>query len=129
MAMTGDRIELFKTEPGEEEISDEDEEEELFGLEKEFFDEKSTCHLNFERVNAIANRFPIGMFKGVVPNETLESQLTASGNIAAEDIPGIAKFLRTCLRLTSWKRPIAGDLKEDEWLKPAFACSCGFSGY
>ena len=49
MAMTGDRIELFKTEPGEEEISDEDEEEELFGLEKEFFDEKSTCHLTLNK--------------------------------------------------------------------------------
>ena len=65
----------------------------------------------------------------MVPKETLESQLTASGNIKAEDIPGIVKFLKTCLRLTSWKRPKAGDLVLDEWLEPALACSCGFTGY
>ena len=61
--------------------------------------------------------------------ETLESQLTASGNIPAEDIPEIVRFLKSCLKLTKWERPGASGLKFDKWLKPAFACSCGFTGY
>ena len=69
--------------------------------------------------------FFIGIFTRVVPKETLESQLIASGKIPKEDIPGIVKFLKTCLRLTPWKRPRAGDLELDDWLDPALGCSCG----
>ena len=143
MALTGDKIELFKTKLGEEkEMSDGDEdgdgieeEEEILdenGRAKEFFDENgiTICQTSMES-NLIVFSI-IGIFTGVVPtNETLETLLTVSaGNkIPAEDIQGVVKFLKTCLRLTSWKRPIACDLMVDEWLKPASACSCGFSGY
>ena len=84
-----------------------------------------TVHITSLNESMQSNLFFIGIFTGVVLKETLESQLTASGNIPAEDIPGVVKFLKTCLRLTPWKRPRAGDLVTDEWLEHAFACSCG----
>lgn len=85
---------------------------------------------SFERNKGIL-LFPIGIFTGVVPNlkKTLKSQLIASGNISEKDIPKTVEFLKTCLHLNPWKRPKAGDLIIEEWLEPAFACSCGFSGY
>ena len=88
-----------------------------------------TVHVTSLNESMQSNCFPIGIFTGVVPKETLESQLTASGNIPAEDIPEIVEFLKTCLQLTYWKRPDARELMLDKWLVPAFACSCGFTGY
>ena len=88
-----------------------------------------TVHVTSLNESMQSNCFPIGIFTGVVPKETLESQLTASGNIPEEDIPEIVEFLKTCLQLTYWKRPDARELMLDKWLVPAFACSCGFTGY
>jgi len=73
--------------------------------------------------------FLIGIFKRVVPKETLENQLAASGNIPAKDIPEIVKFIKTCLLLNLSERPAAGDLIENKWLLPGFACSCGYCGW
>ena len=123
MAMTGDQIEVLETEQGGKKLIDEG------SREKEFFDENGKFHFSNGSMQSNFIFFFIGIFTGVVPKETLESQLIASGNIQAKDIPGIVKFLKTCLQLTSWKRPKAGDLMFDEWLVPAFACSCGFTGY
>ena len=80
-----------------------------------------------ERFNAIW-LFPIGIFTRVVPKETLESQLAASGNIPAKEIPEIVKFIKICLLLNLSERPSAGDLTQNEWLVPGFACSCGYCG-
>jgi len=63
--------------------------------------------------------FCIGLFKLGIPKETLESQIIASGGaVPADDIPGIVKFIQTCLTVDPAKRPSVDDVFWNEWVKP-----------
>jgi len=56
-----------------------------------------------------------------IPKETLESQIISSGVVPADDIPGIVKFVQTCLAVDPASRPSADDLFVNEWVEPGFA--------
>ena len=62
--------------------------------------------------------FCIGFFKLRVPEETLESQIISSGVVPADDIPGIVKFVQTCLAMDPADRPSPDDLYWNEWVEP-----------
>lgn len=62
--------------------------------------------------------FCLGIFKLETPNETLQSQISSSGAIQADDIPGVVKFIKACLTLNPADRPTPGDLFEHEWVRP-----------
>ncbi|KIM48539.1 hypothetical protein M413DRAFT_20917 [Hebeloma cylindrosporum] len=61
-----------------------------------------------------------GLFKLRIPEETLESQIIASGVVQADDIPGLVKFVQTCLTLDPADRPSPEDLCDDVWVTPGF---------
>jgi len=58
------------------------------------------------------------LFKLGIPEETLENQISSSGVVPADDIPGIVKFIQTCLTLDPANRPSPDDLFENEWVGP-----------
>ena len=62
----------------------------------------------------------MGLFKLEIPEETLESQIIASGVVPASDILGIVKFIQTCLTLDPANRPSLDDLFKNEWVEPGF---------
>ena len=63
----------------------------------------------------------LGLFKLEIPEETLESQIIASGGaVPADDIPGIVKFVQTCLTMDPAKRPSPNDVFGNEWVEPGF---------
>ncbi|KIM48541.1 hypothetical protein M413DRAFT_20919 [Hebeloma cylindrosporum] len=61
-----------------------------------------------------------GLFKLGIPEETLERQIIASGVVPVNDIPGLVKFVQTCLTLDPGARPSPEALCENEWVKPGF---------
>jgi len=65
--------------------------------------------------------FFIGSFKLKIPEETLESQISASGLVPTDDIPGVVKFVQKCLTINPAHRPSAVDFLDDEWMEPGFA--------
>ena len=62
--------------------------------------------------------FCIGIFKFETPNETLQSQISSSGAIHADDIPGVVEFIQACLTLNPADRPTPDDLFLHEWVQP-----------
>ena len=60
----------------------------------------------------------IGIFKLGIPEETLENQLSSTGVVPADDIPGIVKFIQTCLTIDPTSRPTPDDLFRHEWVQP-----------
>jgi len=60
----------------------------------------------------------IGVFKLGIPEETLENQLSSTGVVPADDIPGIVKFIQTCLTIDPTNRPTPDDLFRHEWVQP-----------
>ena len=73
----------------------------------------------------IKRLFCIGIFKLETPSETLESQISSSGTIPADDIPGVVKFIQACLTLNPSDRPTTDDLFRHEWVQPGFQCCAG----
>jgi hypothetical protein len=65
--------------------------------------------------------FYVGLFKLGIPEETLEGQIVASGVIPADDIPGIMKFVQTCLTTVDpANKSSLDDLFRNEWVEPGF---------
>jgi serine/threonine-protein kinase SRPK3 len=48
---------------------------------------------------------------------SLEDILYGLGTVQADDVPGVAAFMRHCLALDPTSRPSALELLNDEWLK------------
>jgi serine/threonine protein kinase len=89
------------------------------GLRAKYFNENGPRILSY-LLFQIAD-FCIGLFKLEIPEETLESQIIASrGAVPADDIPGIVKFVQTCLTMDPAKRPSPDDVFGNEWVEPGF---------
>ena len=87
-------------------------------LRAEYFDEKGIHNsLHLAALCEIAYCCT-GIFKLGIPDETLEKQISSTGVVPADDIPGIVKFVQTCLTLDPTNRPTPDDLFRHEWVQP-----------
>lgn len=71
-----------------------------------------------------------GRFVEEIPEDTLESRFVTSGmpNITPDQTRQAIQFIEKCLALDPADRPTIAELKNNPWLKPGFACSCGYCG-
>ncbi|PPQ79030.1 hypothetical protein CVT25_002339 [Psilocybe cyanescens] len=71
-----------------------------------------------------------GRFVEEIPEDTLKSRFVTSGmpNITPDQTRQAVQFIEKCLALDPADRPTIAELKNNPWLKPGFACSCGYCG-
>ncbi|KAF8056921.1 kinase-like domain-containing protein [Lyophyllum atratum] len=67
-----------------------------------------------------------GYFDHLIPETSLQAELTETGCVSEEDIPAVVEFLQECLSLDPEDRPSASDLFGNAWLRSGYACSCGY---
>jgi len=69
-----------------------------------------------------------GIFFEDIPETDLKAALKASGKVAEQDIPEIARFIEKCLSLDPADRPTVSALHTEPWIQKGLACSCGYCG-
>ncbi|KAF8056924.1 kinase-like domain-containing protein [Lyophyllum atratum] len=67
-----------------------------------------------------------GYFDHLIPETSLQTELTETGCVSEEDIPAVVEFLKECLSLDPEDRLSASELIGSPWVRGGFACSCGY---